>query len=100
MQIFLPVPDLLSHILGEGPAVWILTSLQVILRSESRSSHQGPPTCSGFAGHVAVLVNGLGGLILGLSDHWRHGRCVDVGEDTASHPLGEGRSARSVALAK
>ena len=43
--------------------------------------------CSGLAGHVVVLVDGLGGFISGLSDQRCHGGCVDVGEDAASHPL-------------
>lgn len=45
--------------------------------------------CGGLAGRVVVLVDGLGGLISGLSDHRCHGGCVDVGEDAASHPLHE-----------
>lgn len=57
-------------------------------------------TCSGLAGHIAVLVNGLGVLMLWLSNHRCHGRCVDVGEDAASHPLGKGRSIESVSLSK
>ena len=35
--------------------------------------------CSGLAGHVVVLVDGLGGLILGLSDQSCHGGCGDIG---------------------
>lgn len=37
---------------------------------------------------------------MGLSNHRRHGGCVDIGEDAASHPLGEGRRAESVSLAQ
>lgn len=51
--------------------------------------HTCAPTCSRLGGHVVVLVHGLGGLVLGLSDHGSHGRCVDIGEDAASHPLGK-----------
>jgi hypothetical protein len=58
------------------------------------------PTCSGLAGHVVVLVNGLGSLVLWLSNHGCHGRRVDIREDAASHPLGKGRSAESVSLVK
>ena len=49
--------------------------------------HQHFPTCGGLAGRVVVLVDGLGGLISGLSDHRCHGGCVDVGEDATSHLL-------------
>lgn len=37
---------------------------------------------------------------MGLSDHRRHGRCVDIGEDAASHALGKARSAESASLPK
>lgn len=47
-------------------------------------------TCSGLGGYVAVLVNGLGVLMLWLSNHRCHGRRVDIGEDAAGHPLGRG----------
>lgn len=57
-------------------------------------------TCGGFGGHVAVLVDGLGVLMLRLSNHRRHGRRVDIREDAAGHPLGKGRSTQSVSLAK
>lgn len=57
-------------------------------------------TCGGLGGHIAVLVNGLGVLVLWLSNHRCHGRCVDVGEDAASHPLGKGRRTESVSLGK
>lgn len=46
------------------------------------------PTCGGLVGNVAVLVDGLWRLILGLSNHWSHGRRVHIGEDAASHSLG------------
>lgn len=61
--------------------------------------HQRSPTCSGLGGHI-VLVNWLGVLVLGLSDHGCHGGCVDVGKDAASHPLGKERSSESVSSAK
>lgn len=50
------------------------------------------PTRGGLAGDVVVvLVDVLRGLILGLADHRGDGRCVDIGEDAASHSLQSGK---------
>lgn len=60
--------------------------------SEDEGVYPVSLTCSGLGGHIAVLVNGLGVLVLWLSNHRCHGRRVDVGEDAAGHPLGRGEA--------